>query len=106
MRLGLLSGSFDSKRIETVGDAVIGDQSDTFRTLVPLVELGAGLGYQGEHLFFRTGYEVTDIQATLDKGKKAGVNVLVPMFASDDRSAAMLEFPGGYVAEVHALRSR
>jgi hypothetical protein len=53
-----------------------------------------------------TGYEVTDIQATLDKAKNAGVNLLVPVFDSDDRSAAMLEFPGGYVAEVHTPRSR
>ena len=36
------------------------EDRDTFRTLVPLVELGAGLGYQGEHLMFRAGYEVTD----------------------------------------------
>lgn len=34
--------------------------------------------------------------------KAAGVTVLVPPFASDGRNAAIVQFPGGYIAEVHA----
>ncbi|TXI06367.1 MAG: glyoxalase [Rhizobium sp.] len=49
-----------------------------------------------------TGYEVSDLAATLDKAKANGATVLVDAFASDKRQAAMVEFPGGYVAEIHA----
>ena len=49
-----------------------------------------------------TGYEVTDLQATLAKAKAAGVATLVEPYTSDGRTAAMLQFPGGYIAEVHA----
>lgn len=49
-----------------------------------------------------TGYEVTDLQAMLAKAKAAGVATLVEPYTSDGRTAAMLQFPGGYIAEVHA----
>ena len=48
-----------------------------------------------------TGYEVADLQDTLAKAKSAGVSVLVEPIVSEDRSTAMLEFPGGYIAEIH-----
>jgi hypothetical protein len=50
-----------------------------------------------------TGYEVSDLTATLAKAKAAGASVLSPPYAADDRSTAILQFPGGYIAEVHAL---
>jgi len=49
-----------------------------------------------------TGYEVTDLQGTLAKAKAAGVTTLVEPYTSDGRTASMLQFPGGYIAEVHA----
>lgn len=49
-----------------------------------------------------TGYEVTDLKATLDKAKAAGATVLVEPFNSDRREQAVVQFPGGYVAEIHA----
>ena len=49
-----------------------------------------------------TGYEVSDLAATLDKAKAAGVTVLAGPHQSPGRDAAMVEFPGGYVAEIHA----
>ncbi|WP_243042980.1 glyoxalase [Dyella sedimenti] len=49
-----------------------------------------------------TGYEVGDLGATLDKAKANGVQVLVPSFRSDGRDSAIVQFPGGYVAEIHA----
>jgi hypothetical protein len=49
-----------------------------------------------------TGYEVTDLRETLAKAKSAGVNVLVEPYSSGDRASAMVEFPGGYIAEIHA----
>lgn len=48
-----------------------------------------------------TGYEVGDLQDTLSKAKAAGVNVIVEPFTSAGRTAAVVEFPGGYVAEIH-----
>jgi len=50
-----------------------------------------------------TGYEVTSLAETLGKAKAAGATVLVEPYATDGRDAAMVEFPGGYVAEIHAL---
>lgn len=49
-----------------------------------------------------TGYEVTDLEATLAKATASGAKILVPAYAIDDRRAAMVEFPGGYIAEIHA----
>ncbi|MFS8047312.1 glyoxalase [Rhizobium sp. BR 314] len=53
-----------------------------------------------------TGYEVSDLAATLDKAKANGATVLVDPHTSDRRKAAMVEFPGGYVAEIHSLSSQ
>ncbi|MFK0161048.1 glyoxalase [Rhizobium sp. NPDC090279] len=49
-----------------------------------------------------TGYEVPDVAATLVKAKANGATVLVDPYSSDKRQAAIVEFPGGYVAEIHA----
>jgi hypothetical protein len=49
-----------------------------------------------------TGYEVKDFQGTLAKAKAAGVTTLVEPHSSGGRMAAMLQFPGGYIAEIHA----
>ncbi|WP_065500239.1 MULTISPECIES: glyoxalase [Burkholderia cepacia complex] len=53
-----------------------------------------------------TGYEVSDLAATLKKAQAAGVNVLVPSYTADGRDAAVVRFPGGYVAEIHASAAR
>jgi hypothetical protein len=52
------------------------------------------------------GYEVANLADTLAKAKAAGVDVLAGPYPSDDREAAMVQFPGGYIAEVHAARPR
>ena len=48
-----------------------------------------------------TGYEVTDLDATLARAAAAGVAVLVPDSASGPRRAVIVQFPGGYIAEIH-----
>ena len=53
-----------------------------------------------------TGYEVTDLTATLEKAKAAGAVVLVEPFEANGRDAAMVQFPGGYIAEIHAVSRR
>ena len=50
-----------------------------------------------------TGYEVADLTATLAKATGSGATVLVPSFASKGRRSALVQFPGGYVAEIHQL---
>jgi len=50
-----------------------------------------------------TGYEVTDLTQTLAKATGTGAKVLVQPFTSKGRSSAMVQFPGGYVAEIHQL---
>jgi predicted enzyme related to lactoylglutathione lyase len=49
-----------------------------------------------------TGYEVKDLQGTLTKAKASGAAVLVEPYTTDGRAAAMVQFPGGYIAEIHA----
>lgn len=49
-----------------------------------------------------TGYEVSDLPATLSKATAAGVETLVPPHAEGDREAVIVRFPGGYIAEIHA----
>jgi hypothetical protein len=53
-----------------------------------------------------TGYEVPNLSDTLSKAKAAGVAVLVVPYKGDDRNAAMVQFPGGYVAEIHSPINR
>jgi hypothetical protein len=50
-----------------------------------------------------TGYEVTNLKDTLTKATVAGAKVLVEPFTSDRRESAIVQFPGGYVAEIHAV---
>jgi hypothetical protein len=49
-----------------------------------------------------TGYEVSDLSGTLSRAAAAGVSVLVSPYKTDEREAAIVQFPGGYIAEVHS----
>ncbi|MDQ0621928.1 putative enzyme related to lactoylglutathione lyase [Paraburkholderia graminis] len=49
-----------------------------------------------------TGYDVKDLDGTLKKAKAAGASVLVQPVTSDQRTSAIVQFPGGYIAEIHA----
>ncbi len=48
------------------------------------------------------GYEVSDLSSTLAKATGSGAEILVAPFATDHRVSAMVRFPGGYIAEIHA----
>jgi predicted enzyme related to lactoylglutathione lyase len=86
----------------------IGRPDDTFRR----VRLTSGFGNMtvfatDGHLPYPygreiTGYEVKDFDDTMAKAQAAGVTVLVKPFTSEERKSAVLQFPGGYVAEIHA----
>jgi hypothetical protein len=49
-----------------------------------------------------TGYEVANLMETLTKAKAAGVEVLVPSYKTRERDAVLVQFPGGYIAEIHS----
>jgi predicted enzyme related to lactoylglutathione lyase len=50
-----------------------------------------------------TGYEVANLSDTLAKAKASGVEVLVPLYKTDERESAVVQFPGGYIAEIHSV---
>jgi hypothetical protein len=52
-----------------------------------------------------TGYEVAKLSDTLAKANSAGVELLAGPYSSDGFDAAMVRFPGGYIAEIHAPAS-
>jgi predicted enzyme related to lactoylglutathione lyase len=83
----------------------IGRSGDTYRRIRMAVLVTDG------HLPYpygreTTGYQVKDLQETLTKAKATGATALVGPFSSDGRTAAMVQFPGGYVAEIHANASK
>src|SRR5882724_1747976 len=53
-----------------------------------------------------TGYEVTNLTDTLTKAKASGVDVLVPPYKTDEREAVVVQFPGGYIAEIHSVTKK
>jgi hypothetical protein len=87
----------------------IGRPSDTFRRvrveslfgkLTVLVTDGHLPYPYGREL---TGYEVSSLTDTLAKAAFLGVRILVQPFSSDGRTGTIVEFPGGYVAEIHEV---
>ena len=50
-----------------------------------------------------TGYEVSNLTETLSKAQSLGVSILVQPYNSDGRTATIVEFPGGYIAEIHEI---
>ena len=88
--------------------AEIGRPSDTYRRVriasafgnVAVLVTDGHLPYPyGREL---TGYEVLDVDTTVTKAKLAGARVLVEPYSADDRRSAFVQFPGGYIAEIHA----
>jgi hypothetical protein len=50
-----------------------------------------------------TGYEVTNLTETLTKAKASGAEVLVAPYKTGERETAVVQFPGGYIAEIHTV---
>jgi hypothetical protein len=53
-----------------------------------------------------TGYEVSNLTDTLAKAKMAGAETLVVPFTADQRTSAIVQFPGGYIAEIHSTAGK
>jgi predicted enzyme related to lactoylglutathione lyase len=88
----------------------IGRNSETFRRI--RIKSGFGLltvFVTDGHLPYPygreiTGYEVSNLDETIAKAKAAGVSVLTGPYSADGRSEALVQFPGGYIAEIHSLQ--
>ena len=88
----------------------IGQSSDTFRRIRVESLFGKLTVFVTDgHLPYpygreSTGYEVSSLKDTLAKAESLGVSILVQPYSSSGRNAAIVEFPGGYVAEIHETR--
>jgi hypothetical protein len=49
-----------------------------------------------------TGYEVAKLADTLAKAKRAGASILAGPYNASGREFVIVQFPGGYLAEIHA----
>jgi hypothetical protein len=49
-----------------------------------------------------TGYDVDDLPDTLMKAKAAGASVVIEPYSVAGRRAAIVQFPGGLIAEIHS----
>ena len=89
----------------------IGRVSDTYRRIRISSLFGAAVVIVTDgHLPYpygheTTGYEVANLAGTLQKAKASGVSVLDGPFSADGRSSAIVQFPGGYIAEIHSAVS-
>jgi hypothetical protein len=52
------------------------------------------------------GYDVDDLSDTLAKAKTAGASVVIEPYSVSRRRAAMVEFPGGFMAEIHSDKNK
>jgi len=90
----------------------IGRASDTFRRIRITSRFGLLTVFVTDgHLPYpygreMTGYEVGDLSETLEKATSAGVTVLVEPYTAGARQAAMVQFPGGYIAEIHSIGNK
>jgi hypothetical protein len=90
----------------------IGRASDTFRRIRITSQFGLLTVFVTDgHLPYpygreMTGYEVADLSETLKKAKAAGATVLIEPYSFGDRRAAMVQFPGGYIAEIHSIERK
>jgi hypothetical protein len=53
-----------------------------------------------------TGYEVANLSDALIRAKATGVQILIPPYGTSERDAAIVQFPGGYIAEIHSARTK
>jgi hypothetical protein len=90
----------------------VGRPADTYRRIriqsgfgklvVTVTDLRLPYPYRKE----TTGYEVVNLADTLAKAEAAGVEILVAPYTADQRNAALVQFPGGYIAEIHSPASK
>src|SRR3984885_13754991 len=90
----------------------IGRPSDTYRRIriqsnfgkLTVLVTDGQLPYPYGHEMM--GYEFSDLAATLAKAKAGGAQVLFPPYTAEQRTSAVVQFPGGYIAEIHSSSSK
>jgi predicted enzyme related to lactoylglutathione lyase len=91
--------------------AEIGRPGDTYRRIhltspfgrITVLVTDGHLPYPYGHEV--TGYEVGDVPATIAKAQSNGAHLLTGPYPVDGGQAAILDFPGGYIAEIHSYAS-
>jgi len=53
-----------------------------------------------------TGYEVANLSDALTRAKATRVQILIPPYGTSERDTAIVQFPGGYIAEIHSARTK
>ncbi|ORA37244.1 glyoxalase [Mycobacterium aquaticum] len=104
--LSFTQGTLDADTTSADG-ALIGKPGTTFRHIHLSSPFGntavfvtdGQLPYPYGHEL--AGYQVADVAATVAKATAAGAQVLVPAARIGATTAAMLQWPGGYIAEIH-----
>ena len=67
------------------------------------IVVGSGIaGLTAARILSQNGKKVL----LLEKAKAAGVKILSAPYKTNDRTTAIVEFPGGYIAELHSLAAR
>jgi len=108
--LAFSGGQVVSDQPAASGDEV-GKPGSTFRRIQVTSTFGKLLVFVTDaHLPYpygreTTGYEVEDLASTLQKATSVGVMILVSPVAAQGRLSAIVQFPGGYVAEIHSSAS-
>src|SRR5579872_6379586 len=108
--LAFSHGKVDSDNAHAPG-VEIGRASDIYRRIRVSSVFGAmAVLVTDGHLPYpygreMTGYEVANLADTLEKAGAAGVSVLAGPYSVDRRNSAMVQFPGGYIAEIHSPAS-
>ena len=93
-----------------VDGALIGSPGTAFRRI--LVDSGFGhtwIAVTDGHVAYPfgrevTGYAVENLPATIDRAEANGATVLAAPVAVGGADTAVLQFPGGYIAEFHTVR--
>jgi hypothetical protein len=109
-------GAFADARVvsdeQTAPGIEIGRPNDTYRRIMidSLFGRVAVLVTDG-HLPYpygreTTGYDVDDLSVTLTKAKTAGASIVVEPYSVAGRRAAIVQFPGGYIAEIHSAKDK
>ena len=106
--LAFSQGSLVSDELRSPGVG-IGRPTETYRRVRIVSKFGKLTAFVTDgHLPYpygreMTGYEVANLTDTLTKAKASGVDVLVPPYKTDERDSAVVQFPGGYIAEIHSV---
>jgi hypothetical protein len=94
----LMSGELKTSFNQTVqsGRLAVVDVSDKFEKVIPVSELGLGLGWHGDHLTFRVGYELQNYFGMVDRIDFNDSSSFKPYWRSGDLSLEALTVTLGF----------